>query len=146
MVTLRHEVIAILKRVEMRNSAIPIDPPTVHESAGYVTISVCFHVPDRAGGHKEKFYTTCSLDIENLCESLREEVVLREYRELLREIFTHEFKEAFHFDGVRVYDPHVALGEKYDGSRIVGVHRGQSRLLLTPKTLKLEDGREVQWP
>lgn len=94
----------IASRVTMVNSPIAISSVSISELEGdyHATISVL--VPDRESGTPRAVFHT-----RRIYEDYEEAMLLDVIREMTRNVFNHEWAEAFHVDGVRVHDPH-----KYD--------------------------------
>lgn len=149
---LRHRVIAIVKRLEMRNPPFPIHPPRVTVTNGAIVIVVAIEVRDRDAGDRRTLYHTAGIDVGTLSflesRGRLDAHVLMIYEGLLERIFEHEFAEAFHRDGVRARDPHVAVGERLreapDAPRISAIRLDgpiRNRRILT-----LTDGRRALVP
>lgn len=130
----------VVSRLVLRHSAIPIGHTTTSlEPGGSVRITTDIKVPDRETGEEKWLFHSMSIDSVPRARSV--EFVLGEVERHLRSIYDHEFREALHLDGRRIYDPHHAVGELFGDVRIVAVKRLAEK---HRKQLTLENGRTVE--
>lgn len=86
----------------MVNPAIKIDQPFFAEYQGTVWLHVEVEVPDRDTGLPRRLFHSRQFELATMTE----QGLLELLRHVHYGIFTHEFCEAWHVDGVRVEDPH----------------------------------------
>lgn len=95
----------ILQRVTLRNAPIPMTLKGQPEPFG---VQVVFRgtVRDRNTGSPFELISTVNLSAE-LMALATDETIARCIARGMAELYRHEARESFHFDGVRLDDPHA---------------------------------------
>ncbi len=105
-----HLFVEMLNKVTLKNFPLPI---SVKAEVGIDTfiihVAISYWAPDRDTGERIKIARQEAIRPVSLptSDDPKNPYALFWLRRTLREMMAHEIEEAFHFAGVRLYDPHA---------------------------------------
>lgn len=104
-----HLFVEMLKKVELKNFPVPIRIAAELMIAEFmIHVGISYWAPDRVTGKRIQIAREETIRPQSLPgDNPKNPYALFWLRRTLHEMMAHEIDEAFLFDGVRVYDPHV---------------------------------------